>query len=171
MTTYLISSATRVGSHYLHRLIESCVMNVQKTHNPLEVVDYPNTVLVMISRQDMFSAIMSSMIWKKTEESYSYTNMNVEPFVVDEPNFDGGYTWQKTYQQRHDFTRPYKEIFKFEFEQILQNNNIVFETLNIQPFRPVKVPPQSPYRYQDLILNLDQCRVWFEEHEREFGSI
>jgi hypothetical protein len=96
--------------------------------------------------------------------------MHVDPFEIDKPNFDGAYTWQKTFQQQHDFSQPYKEIFKFEFEQILQNHNIVFDTLNIRPVREINLPPKSPYRYQDLVLNLDQCQIWYNNNELEFAQ-
>ena len=157
-----------MGSTYLHHLIKSCEVEVQKTHDPLEVVDYPNTVLVMISRRDIFSSIMSQMIWNKTREHISYTNMHVDPFEIDASSFDSAYTWQKNFQQQHDFSRPYKEIFKFEFEQILQNHNIVFDTLNIRSVRKINLPPKSPYRYQDLVLNLDQCQIWYNNYELAF---
>lgn len=153
---YVVSSPTRTGSHYLQSIIRACYVPVIKTHDPLFVVDYPTTVLCLIKRKDMFAAIMSSIIWEVTKESAWYKKQ-IQPFEADLKVFDGCFHHQFNYESQHDFSRPYANVYKFLFEDILQNTQLVFDALGIQPVGPVWSPPKSPHRYDKLILNQEQC--------------
>ena len=69
----------------------------------------------------------------------------------------------------HDFSRPWAQVEEFYFEDIVDNHNIVFDRLSITPKQDVNLPPQSPYKYQQYVSNVEECLKKFNELEaKEF---
>lgn len=166
---YVVSSSTRVGSHYLCWLIEKCAVKCIKTHNPLLVTDYALTTLCLLKRKDVFAAIMSTIITSRTQEFRQYSHMPIEPFFADLQEVDNSFHDHYFYEPRHDFTRPYAKVVTFVFEDILQDPSLVYDTLRIKPRNRIQPIPQSPYRYQDIILNHKECKERYQFWCENYG--
>lgn len=170
---YLVSSPVRVGSHYVLQLLGSSGVRCQKTHDPHLVVDYARTRLIMLDRLDRFSTLMSHAIWTRTHESNEYTNQDPSPFVVSRSEFDNMFVFNMTYHSKHDLSLPWAGVYRVNFEDVLADNEAFLQQFGLKVNPKVReiwnnrVPggmKKSPYRYERLVINHEQCREWFEEN-------
>lgn len=159
---YVISSPGRTGSHYLLSFFYACALPVLKTHDPLYVTDYTNTTLCIMNRRDVFASLMSKEIWLRTNEYLIYTNKKIEPFSIDLKKLERDFINHIRYDQQHDFTRPYANVVRFEFEDLMQDHNLFFDTLKLEPCGPIKLPQKSPYDYRVLVTNLQECEAKYK---------
>ena len=163
---YLVSSPTRVGSHYFVKIIKSTDEQIDKTHDPRQQADYKNTCLIILNRRNRFRAIMSSAVMLQTNQySYYYPVLDIAPFAITEDTFKQLYRFNKFYSQQHDFAQPWKKIEWFYMEDFVGNSQHVFERLGLTQLRKIQYPQRSPYRYQDNVINIEQCYKWYLELE------
>ena len=163
---YLVSSPTRVGSHYLVKIIDSTGEPTDKTHDPRQQAEYENTCLIILNRRNRFRAIMSSAVMLQTKQySEYYPVLDIAPFAITENTFEQLYRFNKFYSQQHDFSQPWKKIELFYMEDFVSNSQHVFERLELTQVREMQYSQQSPYRYQDSVINIEQCKKWYLELE------
>jgi hypothetical protein len=176
MKRYLVSSPGRVGSHIVTACIRACGVPVLHTHNPFFLTDNDSiTGLVLVDRKDLFATIMSNCITWHTGQSVKYDNVNVQPFAVDYNDFSDHYYRQKYYKDSHDLSRAWGSINILYFEDFIFNYDYIFEQLQLtlQPELLVKdsvkniFTSRAPYNYANLILNKDQCKIWFDQLEEK----
>ena len=186
--SFLISSPTRCGSHYLEALLRSATAisgaapgtpaNLIKTHDSLYELDYSNTCLVLMSRRDKTAAILSSLIGVRSGQWTEYKTMP-EPFLVDcnprPPSWSmksiyelyHNYKFNRYYEQSHDFSRPYAKIQRFCFEDVIADPEHVFSTLELSPAQEIILPQPCPYSYRDIIINYKDCIQTIQQWDQE----
>lgn len=164
MLQYIVTSPTRVGSHYLISLINSTDAWATKTHNPYLKTVYEHTCLVILRRRDVFAAIMSSCIADRFKEYATYSNKKHKTFAIDcsaSGEFANHFRFNKWYYPQINQTLPWARIEHLYFEDFFNNHQIVFDRLNLIPIKEIKLPVRSPNRYQDLVTNIEECREFY----------
>ena len=162
---YLIIARPRVGNHLLASIIHSTQAEIKKTHDSNIITDYKNTHLLLLNRRKQFLALMSQMIWNRTGHATYYpANYELHSFEVAEKEFIeaykfNNYHWQCTLQRKE----PWFSTTIFYYEDFVNNPQHVFTTLNIQPKAPIVYSEKSPYKYQDVIVNVEQCKQWYRQ--------
>lgn len=172
---YLVTSPTRVGSHYLLSILHATGVVAAKTHNPIINTRYENTCLIIMRRHDAFSAVMSSAIADRTHQYDRYFGIDLEPFEID-CNLESGemvhrFRYNKWYYGYIPQFQPWAAIENFYFEDVVNNYQYVFDRLNLIPTKPVTLPQKNPRRYQDFVLNHEECFETFQylrQHETNF---
>jgi hypothetical protein len=172
---YLVTSPTRVGSHYLLSLLHATGVHAAKTHNPIIKTRYENTCLIIMRRHDAFSAIMSSAIADRTRQYNNYTGSDTIPFEID-CNLESGemihrFRYNKWYYGYIPQSFPWAAIENFYFEDVVNNHEYVYNRLNLTPAKPIILPEKSPHKYQDLVINYQECFETFQylrQHEIRF---
>lgn len=162
---YVIIAPPRVGNHLLASIIHSTQAKIEITHDSNIITDYKNTHLLLLNRRKQFLALMSQMIWNRTRHSIDYPdNYELHSFEVSEKEFIDAYKfnnyhWQCTLQRKE----PWISTTIFYYEDFVNNPQHVFTTLNIRPKAPIVYSKKSPYKYQDVIINVEQCKQWYRQ--------
>ena len=168
---YLISSPGRMGSHIVTGVIRSAHGIALHTHNPfLKIDNDASTALIMVSRRDFFSAIMSNCLTWRTNQFTSYPITSIEHFEIDRQEVIDMYQRQKWYYMSHDFTRHWGLVETFYFEDFVNDHNVILNKLGLtQDLTQLKKPEiarlfgvPAPYHYRDIVINHEQCREWYE---------
>ena len=172
---YVISSPSRTGSTLLYQILNSAdILDVLHTHNCLFSVEDPaNTVLLFSLRRDLFRSIMSCLIGKRTQVFHLYdadTKLpDIEPFSIEcldsESEFQKQYRWHKWYVPSHNLNRPYCQVETFYLEDFVNDYSVVYKTLGLVQQHTVVATQENKYRYQDLVVNHEQCRAVFDQLE------
>ena len=158
---YLISSPTRVGSHYCIAIIGSAGVSTEKTHNPKLVVDYENTCLVVVNRRNRFRAVLSASIGRVTNQYHNYVLTNVEPFAIEQEIFKQEYIFNRYYMQQINTALPWARIELMYFEDFFNNFNYVYQRLDLTQKTPIELSEKSPFNYRKIVTNIDECREYF----------
>jgi hypothetical protein len=172
---YVISSPSRTGSTLLYQILNSAdITDVLHTHNCLFSVDDPaNTIVLFSLRRDLFRSIMSCLIGKRTQMFHLYDTDTdlpyIEPFSIEcldsESEFQKQYRWHKWYVDSHDLSRPYRQTHTFYLEDFVNDYDRVYRTLGLEKKHDVVATIENTYRYQDLVVNHEQCRAVFDQLE------
>jgi hypothetical protein len=174
---YIVSSPGRVASHIVVGMIQRAGKQAIHTHYPFYKTDDDSiTGLVLVSRHNLFDAIMSNILVVATGQTTEYTNTNFDKFNATKGEFTRQYNWFKNYSDNHDFSRPYGEIKTIYFEDFINNYSHVLDILGLVdqsagPEFNANFTKKAPYSYQDLIINIDQCRQWYDELEMVIYSV
>lgn len=172
---YIVSSPGRTGSKMAQCLIGSTGSKSFHTHDPFFKLpsDYnaSNSTLVFVKRRDLFSAIMSSCVGKRTNEYENYSNKQITPFILpchgSESEFVYQYEWHKWYFNSCKNTEIFGEVKTLFFEDFVNNPTHVFDVLGITA--PNVIPDlnfKSPYSYSKLVINIDECKNVFDQLEK-----
>lgn len=174
---YLVSSAGRSGCHLVTSLIRSCGKISQHTHDPFFLPsqfgdpDGKDSVIVLLERRDLFSAIMSMLLGKRTQQWGTYPETHIQQFAVDcdgvESEFAHQYSWHKNYIKSCTTLQYFSEVKHMYFEDIVADYDHVFRQLDISPVQPLNLSPKAPYSYLDIVQNVQECRKmfdWLEEN-------
>jgi hypothetical protein len=109
---------------------------------------------------------MSGAVMLQTTQYLDYYPvLDIAPFAITEGTFKQLYQFNKFYSQQHDFSQPWKKIEWFYTEDFVGNPQHVFEKLGLAQLRKIQYPQRSPYRYQDSVINIAQCKKWYLELE------
>jgi hypothetical protein len=172
---YTVSSPSRTGSTLLCSILKSGgVTNILHTHNCFFTVENPHsTVLIFSVRQDLFRSIMSCLIGKRTGVfnyfDKTYQAPSIKPFEIDcnssESEFALQYQWHKWYCQSHDLTKPYSRIETLYLEDFVNNHQYVYNKLGLTQQQEIAMTVESPHKYQELVINHQQCREIFDQLE------
>lgn len=166
-----MSSAPRVGSHYVMSVINASGRPAVKTHNHrLELDDYSKWTLIMLDRRDSFAAMMSQIITNHTKQFDSYPVICQDTVVVDcaAEGCELWYTYRtnRDYLAGHDFTRPYAKVLRMWFEDVIGRPHWICKRLNIQLSKTVAYSTKSPYNYRSMISNWEECRRCIRFYQR-----
>jgi hypothetical protein len=174
---YVVSSPSRTGSTLLCNILaagKATSSKIHHTHNCFFTAEnLESTILIFSLRRDLFRSIMSCLIGKRTE-IFNYFDKNyqppgVKPFVIDcngdDSEFALQYQWHKWYCQSHDLTKPYSRIETLYLEDFVNNHQHVYNKLGLTQQREISIPIESPYKYQELVINHQQCREIFDQLE------
>ena len=172
---YVISSPSRTGSTLLYQILNSAdVLDVLHTHNCFFSVEDPTNTIVLFSlRRDLFRSIMSCLIGKRTQVFQLYdadTELpDIEPFSIEcldlDSEFQQQYRWHKWYVSSHDLNRPYCQVKTFYLEDFVNDYDVVYKALGLVQKHNVVATVENKYRYQDLVVNHEQCRAVFDQLE------
>jgi hypothetical protein len=174
MTLYVISSPARVGSGLIAKIINSACQPTRPTHNPF-FVPPKNSIMIQVSRKDLFAAIMSQFVGKHTKEFHVWSYTKFDKFSIDcesdDSDFAHQYRWHKWFHESCVNLHLYDRVEHFWLEDYANNYDIVYDRLGFE--RPENIEFRNticPYNYRDLVSNIDECRKrfdWMEEHEPE----
>lgn len=170
MFSAVIFTPGRTGSQLiLHNLIryfkcagrnswETNVTNgcVVHSHNPLYNPPSPEFICVVSKRNDMFASILSKQIGRKTDEFVYYSNKVIEPFTVALDQFTDNYYYSKCFYKSIDYTR-FKSVVEIEYESLINDPTYLFSMFDVN-VKTEYTLPKSPYKYQDLILNIEELK-------------
>jgi len=167
---YIVSSPGRVASHVVQAMIQSCGKQAIHTHYPFYKTDDDTiTGLVMVTKRNLFDAIMSNLVVNYTGQTTEYDKKEFDKFVVGKEQFEFQYNWHRWYLDNHDRSRPYGSVHTIYFEDFVDNYNHIPATLGLtvdntllNQYNP-NFTKKAPYSYKELVINQDQCRVWYEE--------
>jgi hypothetical protein len=159
-------------------LIRSCGKNAVHTHDlsfqpsdakfTHEETNGRETALILLQRRDLFSAIMSMIVGTRTQQWYSYPNKTIPRFRVDQAEFENQYNWHKNYIQSCTAIKNYRRVKLLEFEDIVNDFNYVFQQLELVQSSPPELPEKSPYSYRDIVENVGECKVIFDQLESNY---
>jgi hypothetical protein len=174
-TQYVVSSPSRTGSILLCNILKSGgATDILHTHNCFFSVENPkSTVLIFSARRDLFRSIMSCLIGKRTGIfnyfDKTYQVPSIEPFAINcnssNSEFALQYQWHKWYSQSHDLTKPYSRIETLYLEDFVNNHQYVYDKLKLTQQQEIVIPIESPYKYQELVINHQQCKEMFDQLE------
>lgn len=133
------------------------------THNPDFVPPVNDFIGILSRRRDQFSAILSSILARKTGEHGYYTGKTVEPFSIGRGNFLNEYHFHKTFFSRVHCHR-YSKIVDVYYEDMLADRYYLFGQLGIRA-SCIYPGEKSPYRYDDLVTNVNELRDYYNELE------
>ena len=175
---YLVSSAGRSGCHLVASLIRSCSKKSLHTHDPFFVPDQlgdpegKKSAIVLLERKDLFSAVMSMLVGKRTGQWGSYPNREIERFKVNcqgpESEFVHQYNWHKNYIKSCTTVTDFAEVNHLIFEDIVADYNYVFTKLKITPVVELWLPEKAPYSYHDIVINVEECKQVFDYLESTY---
>ena len=174
---YVVSSPSRTGSTLLCNILSSGgvrLTDLLHTHNCFFMVEDPtSTVLIFSSRRDLFRSIMSCLIGKRTGifnyYNKTYQAPSIDPFAIncdsDDSEFVLQYHWHKWYIQSHDLTKPYSRIETLYLEDFVNNHQHVYDKFGMTKQQEIVMTIESPYKYQELVINHQQCKAVFDQLE------
>jgi hypothetical protein len=169
ITSYVVSSPSRVGSTFLTTLLTATGKPVVSTHNHCYKVENPaSTGIIFLTRKDLFRSIMSALIWKRKHSGTSF------PFTMplNDLEFRRAYRWHKWYVQnavKPDCAR----IEYWYFEDFVNTPETVFEKLGEVQRSSYVLPKEEKLSYKELVLNHSECFaefVWCENNLEYFKN-
>lgn len=176
---YLVCSAGRSGSIFvaltiaqsLHmRLVMSNQEPLPNTNEPivyhshdaqLQLPDQPDLQVIHVTRNDLFSEIVSAVICEQYNEWFRYSG-NGQPFVADLDIFEQKYNWHKNWHRAHHALTHYTNRHYLKFEDFIGRSEVICQQLNIPSV--ITRTKKSPYSSKN-ILNIDQLTQRFNELE------
>ena len=166
---YIVSSPGRVASHIVQAMIQSCGKLAIHTHYPFYKTDNDTiTGLVMVTKRNLFDAIMSNLVVNHTGQTTEYNKKEFVKFVVGKEQFEFQYNWHRWYLNNHDLSRPYGSVHTIYFEDFIDNYNHIPTVLGLtvdhthdQEINP-NFTKKAPYSYNELVINKDECRSWYQ---------
>ena len=161
MTNVVILTPGRTGSQLIDRNLKKNGWQVHHTHNPLYIPSTPETIGVFSKRYDEFSAIISALVAKRTEEYVKYTNKTIIPFAISFEEFENYYTYQKLFFQVVNKNK-YKNIIEIYYEDMISDNFYLFRQFGIDLNMSFLVD-KSPYKYAELVTNIKELKIFLDE--------
>ena len=148
----------------IEETLKFCNTVVVHTHNKNFLKDFnldpKNVTLIISKRRDMFAALMSNAISRRTKESVGYTNKKIEPFSIDANKFLALKLYVDKFYDDINLTLPYKKTTTIFYEDMLQYGvPHLMEKLNIPPdtiYTASYVYGRSPYDYKRCVLNWEE---------------
>lgn len=134
-------------------IYNGCVIH---SHNPLYIPPTDEFICVVSKRNDMFASILSTQIGIRTNEFIHYSNKDVEPFSVTPTQFIDCYHYNKCFYKSINYTR-FKSVVEIEYYSLINDPSYLFSMFGVDA-NTVYNLRKSPYRYQDLILNLEELK-------------
>jgi len=168
ITKYVINTPSRTGSTFLRQLLgQTTRLPTLHIHNPFfQDTDPGTTCMILLSRRNLFSAIMSCLVNKRI------TLEQVDTFIVDCEKFDSEfvhqYNWHKWYNQSCDLSLPYAQIEYLYFEDFITNPDFILEKFKITKKSISGLPTKTPYQAIDLVSNYKECEEkfnWLEKNQ------
>ena len=172
----VVYTAGRTGSHIIiqnlcrhYNIISHAytdrgfIDGVVHSHNPLYESPTDNFIAIISHRRNLFEAIVSMKLTKKTNEFIQYTNKEISPYAIDITKFKNCYFYQKAFYQSIDRTK-YKKIVDIDYEDLISDSNCLLADFGI--VIDLSLIDKSPYDYHNLITNIDELQEIFQELEQ-----
>lgn len=154
--SFVVMSFPRTGSTLIigniNRYFE---VDAIQTHNPNFVPPHEDFTCIITKRNDLFNLFCSQLIMDHTRESHAYSNKTIQPFCADPKKLNGYWAAYHDFYQTRNLAL-YKKIIEIEFENLISDPYYLFGQFNIVEQTTYDQNGRSPYRYQDLITNLDE---------------
>jgi hypothetical protein len=136
-----------------------------QTHDSTYVPPHGDYTCVITKRTDIFATVCSHLIMLHTNEANNYTNKKVEPFVVDPESMKAFLVGLYDFYQNRNLSH-YKKVIEIDFDQLISDPYYLFGQFNIVEKTNYNIT-KSPYRYQDLILNLDELKEIYNNYNQQ----
>ena len=136
------------------------------THDSNHVPLHDDYTCIITKRTNIFDTICSHMVMLHTDEASSYTNKKVEQFVVDPEVMKSYLAGLYDFYRTRDLSR-YKKVIEIDFDQLISDPYYLFSQFNIVERTNYTKVKQSPYRYQELISNLDQLKEIYNNYNQQ----
>ena len=163
---YVINTPSRTGSTFLTQLLQqTTAKQVLQIHNPFfHASDPETTCMILLSRRNLFSAIMSCLVFKQIAlKQFNIFKVNCER---SDSEFVHQYNWHKWYNQSCDLSLPYAQIEYLYFEDFILNPDFILEKFNIPKKSSLNLPAKTPYQAIDLVANYKECKETFDWLEK-----
>jgi hypothetical protein len=184
---FIIIGPGRTGSHWIEKILVDLIGLentvpldnitlttagwIMHTHNLIGTIDLPESIqnsciLINSQRKNNFNSIISASVASVTNEYFSYTTTDVEPFNIDLEDFKKRYMDSKNWSRQFDeFVRPYfSHVIDITYEDLAASTNpegFVADKLGILYTHKTSGTAQSdsiknPRDYKSLILNWNE---------------
>lgn len=140
--------------------------DVLQTHDSNYTPPHDNYTCIITKRSNVFDTICSHMVMLHTDEANAYTNKKVEPFTVNPESMRAYLAGLYNFYQTRNLSY-YKKIIEIDFDQLITDPYYLFSQFNIVEKTDYTRNKQSPYRYQDLIINLDQLTEIYNNYNQQ----
>lgn len=136
------------------------------SHDPFWPPPSSNYVCVLSKRRDVFAQILSMIIGQRTNEFTDYTKKSIEPFEVDETEFESNYWFIKCFYQTIDVFQ-FKKTIEIYYEDLVSDPDYLFRKFGISRLTNYGVSKKSPYWSHDMILNMRELGLLFKQLEQQ----
>jgi hypothetical protein len=168
--SFVVLAFPRTGSTLIiGNLNEYFKTDALQTHDFNYVPPHENYTCVITKRQDVFSCVASHLVMNRTGESSAYSNKSVEPFVADPLEMQRLLKAFDVFHANRNLSH-YKHVIEVDFDRLISDSYYLFRQFNIVEKTMYNIE-RSPYRYQDLITNLDELKDVFNRHQENRDSI
>jgi hypothetical protein len=165
MTSIVVITAGRTGSWLIVENLRRQFVNVCQTHDPL-YIPANDSICVISKRKNDFLAMISMQIGVKTNEYATYTNKDVEPFIIEVKDFTNFYLhYNAIYTQIK--TDHYKKIIEIYYEDLLSDPQHLFSLFGIDALTDYGLASKCPYRYEKLVLNFIELKELYDSYEAD----
>jgi len=142
-------------------------IDATQTHDPNFVPPHEDFTCIITKRDDLFNLLCSQLVMDHTNESHAYSGKIIQPFRADPIKLNGLWAAYHDFHKTRNLT-PYKKIIEIEFKNLISDPYYLFNQFNIVEQTTYENNERSPYRYQDLITNLDELREKYEYNIKAF---
>ena len=125
-----------------------------QTHDPYFVPQHENYTCIITKRKNVFDTICSHLVMNRTHESAAYTNKHIEPFRVSNDEMTGYLLGLYSFYRQRDLSF-YENVIEIDFDQLITDPYYLFAQFNLVEKTKYNIQ-KSPYRYQELIINIDE---------------
>jgi hypothetical protein len=152
----------RTGSQLIVNNIQTCFnISVTHTHNPLLEVVNNDTIAFVSRRRNVFESVASTLLGKRSNEYTSYTTKSVEKFIVGRTEFEDCFWFHKCFYQLINRSK-FEKVVDVWFEDLINDPKYLFNLLDMDRLTDYNFP-KSPRNYYELISNIDQCQMWYDD--------
>jgi len=168
MTFFVVFTPGRTGSSLIFKnLLKHFGKNIGvHSHSPLISSTTENTWAIVSHRRDLFSAIISTLVGKRTEEYIQYQGVYNTRFSVDQVEFEATYQHYKLFYRAINRCN-FNKVIDIYYEDLISDPKLLFASLGIEKTINLTLQEKSPYKNKELLINLDQCQQWFDYLESQ----
>ncbi len=130
------------------------------THNPDWVPPHENYTCVVTRRANVFETMCSHFIGIYSAEGVVYSNKHLEPFRVPANDMERYLLGFYDFYRRRNLSY-YKQVVEIDFDSLISDPYYLFGQFNITEKTNYMIQ-KCPYRYQDLIINIDELWSIYE---------
>jgi len=164
MLLAVVFTPGRTGSQIIYKNLQQHFGrdNIIHSHDPLIGPTAPARWAVISRRRDLFSAITSTLVGKRTNEFRQYTGTYNKKFSVDQLEFKNTYQHHKIFYEVID-KGNFDQCVDIYHEDLISDPYHLFAIWNVKKTTNFDLQIKSPYNNKELINNIDQCCEWFEQ--------
>lgn len=134
---------------------------VVHAHNPLWRPPGPGWWCVLSRRRDLFTAVMSTMIGRMTNEFDNYKSHTIDPRSIEIQDFVNTVWFMRCFYQAIDLSK-FSHVIDIYYEDLMTDPKHLFKQFGIDKSIDYRLSQRAPYRYQDLIINHDDLKTVFD---------
>lgn len=164
---WLIAGPGRTGSSFLlnyltnyFALENTSGIKIVQTHDATLQLD-SDSLVICSRRRDLWQHTLSSVIAQHYNEWTEYRKED-EDFTIDFKSFENKYLWNLRWFEAFDHYTRYNLRLNLYFEDFINNQSIINQTLQLQPASCVTTTKPSPHK-QDRIRNLPELKAFYKK--------